>query len=45
MQPNEMIEHDIINSSINRTQEKVAGKVSIENAANNQTDWLFKNMK
>lgn len=45
MQPNEMIEHNMISSSIKRAQEKIAAKVLIENTANNQADWLLKNMK
>ncbi len=41
----EMIEHDMITSSIKRAQEKITNKVLIDNTANNQSEWLLKNMK
>lgn len=45
MNANEMIEHTMITNSIKRAQEKIAKKVLIDNTANNQADWLLKNMK
>lgn len=45
MDTNEMIEHNMITMSIKRAQEKIAEKVLIDNTANNQADWLLKNMK
>jgi hypothetical protein len=40
-----MIEHNMITLSIKRAQEKIASKVLIENTANNQAEWLSKNVK
>jgi len=45
LQPDEMIEHNMISMSIKRAQEKIAEKVLIDNTANNQAEWLLKNMK
>lgn len=45
LQADEVIEHNMITLSIKRAQEKIAAAVLIENAANNQADWLLKNMK
>ncbi len=45
MQDDEMIEHDMITNAIRRAQEKIASKVLVDNTANNQGDWLLKNIK
>lgn len=45
LEPNEAIEHNMITMSFKRAQEKIAEKVLIDNTANNQADWLLKNMK
>ena len=45
LQADEVIEHDMITMSIKRAQEKIAGKVLVDNTATNQADWLLKNMK
>lgn len=41
----EVIEHNMISSSIKRAQEKIAAQVIVDNTANNQADWLKRNMK
>ncbi len=45
LQPDEVIEHNMITMSIKRAQDKIAEKVLIDNTANNQAEWLLKNMK
>jgi hypothetical protein len=45
LESDEMIEHNMITLSIKRAQEKIASKVLIENTANNQAEWLSKNVK
>lgn len=45
MKEAEAIEHPMVSKSILRSQEKIAGKVSFELAANSPADWLDKNLK
>lgn len=44
MKEEEAIEHSMISKSIHNAQEKIASKVSIEQSARSQKDWLLQNM-
>ncbi|HEX7844228.1 MAG TPA: hypothetical protein VF476_00425 [Chitinophagaceae bacterium] len=43
MKENEPIEHNMISKAIRNAQEKIADKVSVEQSARSQEDWLEKN--
>lgn len=45
MKENEAIEHSLVSKSIIKGQEKIAGMVSLEVAANSQAEWMEKNIK
>jgi len=45
MKDDEIIDHNMISSSIRRAQEKIEKKVAIEQTAQSQADWLQKNIK
>lgn len=44
MKENESIEHSYVTQSITRGQQKIADKVSIEQTANSQADWMERNL-
>lgn len=44
MKENESIEHSYVTQSIKRGQQKIADKVSVEQLANSQDEWMKKNM-
>ena len=45
MKEDEAVVHQLITKSIKRAQEKIAGKISIEQPANSQAEWLERNTK
>lgn len=45
MKEDEVIEHSMISSAISNTQEKIKGKVVIDQTAGSQEEWLRKNLK
>jgi hypothetical protein len=44
MKENESIEHSYVTQSITKGQQKIADKVSIEQTANSQADWMERNL-
>ncbi len=44
MKENEAIEHSYVTQSIIKGQQKIAGKVIIEQSANSQADWMDRNL-
>lgn len=44
MKEEEAIEHTMVSSAIKNAQEKIAAKVTLEQAALSQADWLMKNL-
>ena len=44
MEENESMEHPYISQSIQRAQEKIERKLIVEHSANNQQDWLDRNI-
>jgi hypothetical protein len=44
MKENESIEHSYVTQSITKGQQKIADKVSIEQSANSQAEWMERNM-
>ena len=45
MKENESIEHDYVTQSIIKGQQKIAAKVTIEQTANSQEEWMDRNLK
>jgi hypothetical protein len=45
MKEDEAIVHQLVTKSITRAQEKIAGKISVEQSANSQAEWLERNLK
>ena len=45
MNENESIEHSYVTQSIIKGQQKIAGKVTIEQSANSQEEWMGRNLK
>ncbi len=45
MKEDEVIEHSFVTKSIIKGQDKIAGMVTLEQAANSQKEWLEKNLK
>lgn len=45
MNENESIEHSYVTQSIIKGQQKIAGKVTIEQSANSQEEWMERNLK
>jgi hypothetical protein len=45
MKEDEPIEHSLVSKSIIKGQEKIAEKVTIDQSANSQADWMMKNIK
>jgi len=45
MKENEVIKHPMVTKSILKGQEKIAGQVTLEQAASSQEEWMRKNIK